>query len=130
MIVADSVPDVHLRAHGTLRTELGIAAKLLGLLPNELREMTPALEVRHVRVRLSIVGGRPKGKLPVIPHVSCGLSTGFDSADILNGLLVGRAPHGNVLTITTTAGSPYGLSVQLKSKAWSGNILQVMLEYA
>lgn len=91
-----------------------MAAKLLGLLPNKLGEMAPVLELSHVRVLLAIVGGRPKGKLPIIPHVSCGLSTGFGSANILDGLLVGRAPHGNVLTVTTTAGSSCGLSVKWK----------------
>lgn len=112
VVVADSVPDVHLGAHGTRRAELRIAAELLRLFPDELREMAPVLEVRHVRVLLAVVGGRPKGKLPVIPHVSCGLSAGLHRADILDSLLVGRAPHGNVLTITTTTGSPKGLSVR------------------
>jgi hypothetical protein len=99
-VVADSVPGAQSR-HGARGAEVAVAANLLSLPPDELREVTPLLEVRHVGAVLAIVAGGEEIQLAVVPAVAGRASDGRGGAKGFG--ILARAPHGKVLTVATAA---------------------------
>lgn len=102
-VVADRVPRLH-AGEGASGAEVGDAADALGVLPDELREVAPVLEVVHARSTLAVVTGGKLVQLAVVPEVAGSLSTGPVSAKLAGA--AGCSPHGEVLAVATTARSP------------------------
>lgn len=78
-----------------------MAANLLGLPPHKLREVAPLLEVCHVGAVLAIIAGGEEVHLAVVPAVAGRASDGRGGAKGLG--VLGRAPHGKVLTVAAAA---------------------------
>lgn len=79
-IVAHSIPSVIFGIHGSLLTEIGSAANFCRGLPEHLGEMTPALEVRHVRSGLAVVVVAELSELAIVPEITNGHLEGTDIA--------------------------------------------------
>lgn len=55
-VVANGVPRVHVGIEGTLLAKVGVAAELLRVLPDELREVAPVAKVGHIRGVHAVLG--------------------------------------------------------------------------
>lgn len=92
-IVANCEKLRNVRAHvcETTWTSLCVAANRLGVLPHDLREVTPALETGHVWCCLA--------KVLVQHHLVIVELAGDDASDV-----IGRDASGDVLTVPSTTG--------------------------
>ena len=93
-VVADGVDGLH-AGQGTSAADLGHATDFGGASPDELREVTPLMEVTP-GVGLAVAVGRELAELSVVPHVAGSLGAGAVDAE---RRALGTAPEGEVLAI-------------------------------
>jgi len=94
IVVANRVPRRHARDGAGLAVDGG-AAELGSLDPDELREVAPVAEARHVRAGDAIAGVQVE--LVVVPAVAGRLGDRVGRGHVPD--VIGRSPHGQVLAI-------------------------------
>lgn len=115
-VVADGEPSTHGRIHCAGRAELSLAANLLRVDPDQLREVSPDFEVGKVWVGLAEGRNGIRVDLAVEPHVCDGRSYLQVLAQGLN--ITARSKGGKILAIATTTGSPIHKSVSAQIVYW------------
>jgi len=95
IVVANRVPRRHARDCASLAVDGG-ATELGSLDPDELREVAPVTEARHVRACNAVAG--VQFELVVVPAVAGRLGNRVGWGHVPD--VIGRSPHGQVLAVT------------------------------
>lgn len=114
-VVAHHEPRVHTIVHCSLGAKLRLATDAGRLLPDQLGEMTPLLEVGHIGRGFTVERRREQVELAVVPHVVNGHVDGTNISQLLG--TARKTPHGNVLTVV-------GITL-LPVSNWSVNLVSL-----